>query len=429
MFFCISTFLIIALPGPLDLRGMISIILFLRLVIFDKQNIDLIRKSISNKFFILIIVFSLYLALVDFFSNIQFFTIIRSLILNFTALLLGLITILNGYGKKTIVLAILIAGVFATGDLIYSYFVTGSLMIRRIVDVVFSDFVPSRDIMNHNFFGGLCGFALIIAFLLLITKNVNKIVALILLAVFTLGIIISTSRGTFLSVAFTLVMILLTQHELKINFKKIFISSLIAVILFAIIIFSYSYILSAMNIKTEFADQIYWRLVEEPLSFFNDDFQEYGWDNNKIEGTMRWRYNKILRDLDIFFKHDISKILFGFGTGGYSEIGEITYIGWKRDAYQYSAHNFYINTFVEYGTVGLLIFLLFLFSLTYSALKMVKKGWIQISFVYILFAMLASTFGGDPNLTDDFSYILFGIIIAELILVTFAQNQQTETQN
>ena len=161
------------LPGPLDLRGFISVILFMRLVIFDKKNLDLLRESISNKFFILIILFTSYSALVDYFNGISLFATSRALILNYTSLFIGFVTIINGYGKKTIILAILMAGIFSTGDLIFSYFVKGHLRIVKIIEFLLG--IPSPT-YNHNFFGGLCAFALITVFFLLINKKAPDLV-------------------------------------------------------------------------------------------------------------------------------------------------------------------------------------------------------------------------------------------------------------
>ncbi len=413
------------MPGPLDLRGLISVILVLRLVIFDKQNLDLIKESLSNKFFILIILFSLYSAFIDFDSGYSLFITLKLFILNVVALLLGFLTVLRGYAKRTIVLAILVTGVFAFGDLVYAYAIEGSLLIKRIIDVIISGGTYWES-MNHNFFGGLCGYALITVFLLFITKKIDKVIFFVLSIIFILGIIISTSRMTFLSLTITIVLILITQQGLNINVKKVLISIFATIILFVIVTFSYSYILSAMNIKSEFADKIYFRLVEEPLSFFNEDSQKFGWDNNRVQGSMRWRMYKTLRDADLFFDQKISTILFGFGRGGYKKIGEIQFVG--TESLQYSAHNFYTNLIAEIGLFGLFLFFAFFLSLLHSTLKMIKKGIIHFSLVYLLLYMLIYTFGGDASLTEKFGYILYGGIIAELILAS-NQNQKSETQN
>jgi len=399
----------IEIPGPLDLRGLLSVVIFLRLVILDKNNIDLIRKSISNKLFILIIVFSLYSVVVDLINNVSLLIIIKLLVLNIVALLLGFLTIINGHGKKIIALAILISGIFATGDLIFSYFYRGALLVYKIIDVI----IGKPAAYNHNFFGGLCGIALVTTFLLFITDNARKKTSYILFMVFMLGIIISTSRMTFLTTSTTLFFIIITQYKSKLNLNKVLISGLAGIILIIMVALSYKFVLTTANIKSDFADQIYWRLVEEPLSFFNEDIQEFGWDNNKVQGSIRWRIEKTLRDANVFFQQNASVVFLGFGTGGYKNIMGIEYVGTL--AVRYTAHNFYTNFLSEKGIVGLILFFLFFILLMHNAIKMIKNGLIQFSFVYILFLMIFYTFGGDSNLTDKFGFILYGCVIADII--------------
>ncbi len=404
----------IELPIPLDVRGLLSLSLFLRLIVFDKSNLSVIRESLTNKFFVMIIFISLYSSFVDYFSGISLLKLLRLNILNLVALMLGFITVYNGHGKKIIVLAIVMAGLFSTGDLIFSYFVKGGLLIKRVIDIIVGTL---HQIMNHNFFGAICGHALLISFLLLITKKTNKLIAFILIAIFTLGIVISTSRMTFLAVIATIGVILLTQKTLQLNIKKIFVSFLVGVVLLSIVSLFYSYILSSMNLKSEFANELEFRLIDEPLSFFNDEKQNYGWDDNRVQGTMRWRYYKILRDIDVFFKQNTTKILFGFGTDGYKNIGQVQYRG--NEAYQYSAHNFYINTIAENGVVGLSFILLFIFLLAKNGVQIVINGQIQFSVVYLLIYMLIYSVGGDSNLTGKFAYLLYGSIIGEIIYSKF----------
>lgn len=402
------------LPIPLDLRGILSVSLFLRLIVFDKRNLRLIINSLSNKFFIIIIFFSLYVSLSDYFNATSLLKIIRLNILNFVALLLGFITIMRGQGKKTIVLAILMAGLFSTADLIFSYLTKGSLIIKRIVDV----YITGEHLtFNHNFFGAICGHALITIFLLHLTKGINKIIAYSLIIIFVLGIMVSTSRMTFLSVFLTIIILLLTNKSLQLNIKKIFISGLIGFILIGVVSLSYSYILSAMNIKSEFAEQIHYRLIEEPLSVLEGNEIQKFKGTKRVQGTMRWRYYKILRDMDKFSNQTINKFLFGFGTGGYSKIGQIEYRGGK-EAFQYSSHNFYVNTLSEKGIIGLVFFFIFFLLLIYNILKMAMKGQISFSLVYLLVYMLIYTFGGDPKLTGKFAFLLYGTLIADYILAT-----------
>ena len=87
---------------------------------------------------------------------------------------------------------------------------------------------------------------------------------------------------------------------------------------------------------------------------------------------------------EVFLKQDNNTIFFGYGEGGYNKIGIVEY-KWNGKKWQYTSHNFYTNLVSEVGIVGLFLFLLFLISLLYTVLKMVKQGRLRFSFIYLLF--------------------------------------------
>jgi O-antigen ligase len=408
------------LPGPLDLRGLLSLLIFLRLIVFDKENLNLIRENLTNKFIVMILLFTLFSFLVDFFNGVKLSQSIKNDILNLVTFFIGFVTILSGKAKQTIIIGIFLAGIVSTSDLIFSYFYTGGLYVKRIVDILMGG-INTR--LNHNFFGEICGEALIVSVTLLIYQKKKNILYLILTVVFLLGILISTSRMTFISTFSTILVLLITQKAIQFNLKRVLATGFIFIVIVGTVAVSYTYILNAMNVESKFADQIHYRLIEEPLSIFQDDVQKYGLDDNKVQGTMRWRYYKILEDGDKFFNQNISKILFGFGAGGYTKIGRIQFHAQINTAYQYAAHNFYINTISEIGVVGLLIFLIFFFSLIYTVLKLVRQNLLKNSLVFLLLYMLFYTFGGDPKLTEKFGYLLYGAIIAEYILTLKALDE------
>ncbi|MBK8944264.1 MAG: O-antigen ligase family protein [Ignavibacteriae bacterium] len=399
------------LPGPLDLRGFLSLILFLRIIIFDNNNLNLIRQNISNKFIVIILFFTLYVIINQYFNGGTLFKILRIQILNLVAFFIGFTTVLNGKYKQTILFAILISGLFSTIDLIYSYFLRSSLFIYKVIEYNF--LTPVK--YNHNFFGEICGEAIITAFVLIVFKSKNKLVMLFLLSFFLLGLIISTSRMSFVSSLVTILIIIVTQKSLKLNLKKIFISGFLGILLLTIVAITYSFVLKEMNIKSTFSKQLYYRLVEEPVSIFDEDKVIFGWNENIKKGSMKWRFEKFFTDMTKFFKQNTSKVLFGFGIGGYSKIGEITYTGGK-DAFQYSAHNFYTNTIAEIGLIGLLFFIFFFILLIINILKLVRENSIPIPLVYILIYMFIYTLGGDPNLLEKYAFLLYGGVIAEYLI-------------
>lgn len=413
----------IPLPGPLDLRGLISIALFLRLVFFDKKNVDLIKESLSSKLTILLIIFILYTNAIYFLTGSSIFMTIKVLVLNIVAFLIGYLTIRNGYGKKTIVTAIVLTGILATADLIYTYLVKGSLACIRIIDSL----LGINTLYNHNEFGLLCGEALIITILLNIYKQIDKRTFFILFSISSLGVLISTSRMVIIATIVTLVLIFFFQNEFKINFRKVFSISFVGATLFVIVIFSYSYILSAMNLPTEFADQIYWRLVQEPLSFLGDDTQKFTTQGNEFEGSMTWRIDKVGRDIGVFFAQKNSVVFFGFGQGGYFKIGRIQFK--KGNIFQYASHNFYTNLIAETGTIGLFLFLLIPISTIFYGIKMIKKGKLHFSFIYLILYLFVFSFGASSDLTNKYAYILYGCIVADFIAVLYSKKQINQLEN
>ena len=411
------------LPGPLDLRGLISVALFMRIVIFDKNNFNSIIGITSNGFYILILLFTIYTGLVYFLTGSSILFVFKFLVLNLIGLWLGFITVHRGYGMKTIVLTFLITGIVSTTDLVYSYFSKGKLRIVRIIDLL----TGFNHTFNHNFFGSVCAHALIIAVLLIIYKRIPKKIFYALLIIYSLGILVSTSRMTILTVTVTLLLILITQNEFKINFKKVFNFAFTGVILFVIVFISYAYILSSMNISSKFADQIYWRLVEEPMSFFGEDVQHFSPQGQEVEGSIRWRINQTFRDADVFLHQKSSTVLFGFGYGGHEKIGLVQFKPGTRESYQYAAHNFYTDLVSETGLTGLFLFYLFFLPILYYGIKMIKQGKLHFSLIIIILFMFIDTIGSVPDLTGKVTYILYGCIIAEFVLLK--QSRQSKSQN
>ena len=128
-----------------------------------------------------------------------------------------------------------------------------------------------------------------------------------------------------------------------------------------------------------------------------------------------------MRDAGVFLKQDNNTIFFGYGRGGYSKIGLIQFEGDKK--WQYTSHNYYTDLVSEIGLVGLFLFLLFFITLLYIVLKIVKQGRLSFPFIYLLFYLFFYSLGGNPDLTDNFTYILYGIIISEYLLVKHTVNQ------
>ena len=400
----------VELPGPLDLRGIISIGLLFRLVIFDKENFDLLKQLLSNRFVILLLLFVVYSTIDYLMYGSSILITFRLLILNIVAFLLGFLTVYRGY-QKTIIYTILITAIFSFGDIIYSYLVKGSLYFVKIIDLL----IGGNLVYNHDFFGSMCAQGLVVVIVLYMTRQITKKNYYKLMVTFSLGILISTSRGAILGLVVAFIFIFFIQDEFKINFKKLFGIGSLIIVIFTIILFSYSFILSSLNVSSEFSDEIYYKLVGEPLSLFSDDYNKYNSRGKEKEGTMSWRAGKYTNDIKVFFRQKTKNVLFGFGEEGYFKIGEIT---WGKDGslYQYPSHNFYTNLIAEFGIVGMFLFFLFFLSLFYYAIKLIRQGKLHFSLMYMLFYLVIYSVSHDGDFTEKFGFALYGCIIAEFII-------------
>ena len=124
---------------PLDIRGIVLILLFARLIIFDKENIGLIVNHLfPEKFFYLISTFLLLSLFVALFYSLKLMPQLRSFILLSISMLLGFIVTANDKGKKVFIYSIIIAGLISAFDIFYTFLftnITSSLNITRIIDV------------------------------------------------------------------------------------------------------------------------------------------------------------------------------------------------------------------------------------------------------------------------------------------------------
>ncbi len=412
------------LPGPLDLRGFLTLAFFLRIIVFDKENLNLILNLlITNRLFLLILFFGIYFAIVTYINTNSYLAPIRMFIFEEVGLLLGFITVYKGYAKKAFFSGIIFAGIFSTADLIYSYTISsGTFFNRRILDVLSkSDF---DAFLNHNVFGMLIGIAIVTTFMVAIIKQINKILSFLLFAIFGIGILISTSRGTLLAVfvSFFVGLIVLPKH--LIDFKKIIIVGLKSLLFFSLIIGGYLIFIKSINMDSKFADEIYYRLIEEPQSIFEGKSKEFTSSGSIKVGTIEWRMNQASRDLGVFFNQPLSTQLLGYGEAGYTKIGQKEWTN-KGLLQQYASHNGFVLIIIERGLLGLFIFIVVFIYLLFVSIKSFRKDTSVFPFFIIIVFYLVFSYGAQAQLLGRFAYILFGAIIAQAELFENTEHEES----
>lgn len=405
----------IDLPGPLDLRGLIAIILFFRLIVFDKENLDMIIKHLfKNYLFILILLFEIYFIAISYYTTLTYKIPIRLFIFQMIGLVLGFLAVYRGYAMKTVFIAVIGAGIIGTVDLVYSFGITSQLFVRRVLDVfIKSEFATD---LNHNFFGVLNGFAFVIVYILMLAKQLNKKLSVFLLIVFGSGILLSTSRGVLLAVFIAIILATIMLPKEHIDVKKILSLAIKGFVLVIIIIGSYLIIMSNLNVNSTFSDKVYYRLVEEPMALISGKTSAYrGTSKNLKEGSASWRIKKAFRDFNEFSKLPFFNQLTGFGYKGYFKVGEKEFDHWNQRI-QISSHNGLATIIIERGIIGFVFFFIFNIFLIKKSVSIFKKDITMFPFFIMVIFMFVYTFFAGVLLLDRFGYILMGGIMGQDIL-------------
>ncbi len=407
----------LAVPGPLDARGLLLVLLFSRVILFDKTNMQTIFNYLfRNKYFWQIFLFTIIILVVSLLRLQTFKLPLKEFILAIVSITYGFIVVLDKEGQKTFLYAIIVAGLVSVFDLGLHYYATGAISGRltliRPLDLLM---VRKKITVNHNFPGLLSGVAFAFVYYKYNKEQWGKIVAYPLLFLLGSGIFMSTSRSTLLAVIFVLFFINITGKKKIHSFKKIFLIFISVFILYASFYFIYINFLYKHGAKTNILTTIYYRLYEEPAQIFGSKQKFYDkYSNNSKEGSINFRIRKAKHDLDKFTDRDFIDQMFGLGDNGYKEIGQKRFIENGKYSYLLDAHNGLTMILVETGFVGLFIFLFLSFSLIIKLMKLYNKYNYNLPIMYLYALLFIYTLGQNGELRSSLSFLLIGGMIGNL---------------
>jgi hypothetical protein len=409
--FCFVYRFNVELPGPLDARAILTLFLFFRLIVFDKQNLILLKKYLFRDFnWSLLILF----LLINFYTTFMNYGSLRGLIqgtsLLIISLLLGFIVIINGQGKKVFLYGIGLAGILTTIDILWSTIMFSSLQIRSLFKVVLlRESFTEHTASNHNPMGLICSYALILIFFSWIKKQTPKTISLPLLFFFSLGLLISTSRSSLIAVVIALTILFLVQKEIQFNLNKVLIGFIGTTLFLVSFYFLYNTILSSGQFKSSFIDQTYYRLYEEPMSLIGGNEGKVFNKQGKLkEGNARGRVERSTKDLKKYFRLDLETQLFGIGQGGYriNNFGEDYNVVNPVDA-----HNGYVLILVERGIIGFLLYIAVIISLSFKSFKLLNNNLIDTPLIYIILVLVFYAVAQNSELTQSLAFLFFGAAI------------------
>ena len=397
---------------PLDFRGILLILLFARLVVFDRENIGLIMEHLfPEKFFYLITAFLFLSLFVALFYSLKPIPQIRSFVLLSIGTILGFIVTANNKGKNVFIYSIIISGLISAIDVFYSFLysnMSSSLNMVRVIDVLV---FKNKIYYNQASLGMMCAMGFIYAYLFYIRKEFNRIISLLLMFILGMGVLLSTSRSTILSIIIVFIIVAVLQREITFNFKTIINVFLVCFVFFVSFYFFYNTILKSSDIEKSTLDQVYWRLYGEPLKLFGENVKEFDeYSGKEKEGTMTWRYFRSLDDLNRYSNLSIDKKMFGIGIGGY----EKTNFAHDYMGSVLNAHNGYVLLLVERGLLGLFLFLIFSIGLSIKGMKYTKRYYIHTPLVYLFIMLMIFAIGQNSELTGVPAFLMLGGIIGNI---------------
>jgi hypothetical protein len=408
------------LPLPIDSRGLLTIALFARLYFFDQKNAAIINSYLlKNKIFWLIVIFSLTVIVVPIIHSDKITNLLKDIILNWVALIVGFLILIDNNGKVVFKYSIIVIGSFASIDLLYTNITGGGLHIQRVLDVILQRNVRT---FNHNFPGMLSGLGLFFIYLLHVRKEAPKVITLFLGIFLLSGLILSTSRSALLSLIIIFGLMNFIEEDLRGNIKKFFMMGVGAVIMLVVFFFMYNLFLKTTG-KNNFIDKVYYRLYDEPLQVLGMSRANYDkYSGKEIEGSMKFRAKKWSEDFNKFQNFSLLVQSFGLGPKGYSKISKKEYRTRGKFAgnvrRQLAAHNGYLLLLVERGILGLVLYLLILISVSVSAFRVIRFYQLTTPVIYLFLFIAFYSFAQNAELVSASAYLILGGILGNIYSAT-----------
>jgi O-Antigen ligase len=253
---------------------------------------------------------------------------------------------------------------------------------------------------NHNFYGFICG----IGFLLMLNEGIKNhfrqpVKYLISMPVLFLGVLMSTSRSALFGVAITIIG-LCWMYFGKQEYRKLMSKLMVKGVLTLVgSLVAFALIQKLFVLDNSFIDNIYFRLVEEPLAVFRK-YSGQSYDIQQLD-AMDWRAESAAIAWQVYLHLPPWKQLLGVGIGGYLQNN----LGHN----ELNPHNGYLYLLIESGLIGCLIY----FSLVFWMIKdAIQKHTISSLLLVMLFIMFYSAGQNDELITAS-AMITISSLISE----------------
>lgn len=419
----------VQIPGPLDARGLLLLVLFLRLTFFDKENLPLITGVLfKNPFFYLALTFVVLTFIITFTNEGSLKLSLKDQVLSIISLIMGFVMLSSKKGRNAFIFGLITAGLISVFDLVLHYTRGGVIeekfTIFRLLDLITLTPFEYQWGTNHGFPGYLSGTAFIFVYVNHSRKSWGKKYTIPLMVLLGTGVFLSTSRSTLISIILIMFYINLSQGILKINFRKIIFSTATIIFVYASVYFYYNLALKGSSPSDSLVHKAYYRLYEEPLQIFTDKGKKFDiYTGESIETSSEFRMEKATTDINNFFSKDLFTQMFGYGRGGYKYIGQRIFQE-NDNSYILGAHNGYVVLLVESGVIGLFIFILLTLGLIKKSAKINRWKLLDFPVFYLYLMLMIYVIGQNGELTNSLSFLMIGGMIANVSVIDFEHEQE-----
>jgi len=397
---------------PLNARAMIGLALFGRTLVAAKNEMQ--TGFIANSKILLIIGFTLYTILVTAFNDLLTAAFIKQSFLTLIAVYCGYFYYMKEGNMRYLKLSLILAGIICFSDLAYTYKVYGEFPVQRIyqwllkVPIELDEDGKILEIINHNFYGLICGMAFVVILNGFINqKSPNKLI-LLLLPVMFLGVLMSTSRSTLLGIIVISIVLITRELKHRERAKKAFLLIFLAIGVLFLSLFLFTTLQSYFTLESDFIERISQRLIDEPVAVFN---KHLGMNYNaQALEAMDWREEASADAFAAYMNLQPLEQIFGIGYWGFI-VRDLGRTG-------INPHNGFLLLLIESGVAGLLMYAFLVVSIIRKSIKVNSNiSPMVTTLVFVIFYCI----GQNGELTSSITFLFITTLIAE--------NEQIEWQN
>ncbi|MDP9040408.1 MAG: O-antigen ligase family protein [Bacteroidota bacterium] len=391
------------LPGiPLNIRAIVGIALFIRtLVSANATN----YPSIFSSSAIYIFLFLFYTILVTMAYDLVDASFIKTTSLTVISVFCGYHYFFKTNDYTYLKISLILSGLICFSDLVYTYAAVGKFPVQRIymqilkIPVAVDDKGDFIEVINHGFYGLICGLCFVFLLNEFIHKRATRI-NLLMLPLMFLGVLMSTSRSTLLGIIGIAIYLIGRQLRSRAQSKQAVKLIILGVSVVFLSLFLFTAVKEVFNLNSEFLDSITGRLVDEPVAVF---YKHMGFNYNaQALNALNWREEASANAFDAFLELKSVEQIFGIGFWGFV----VRNLGRNN----LPPHNGMLLLLIESGIVGLVMY-------TTLIIAVIRKSFLTQEtlspLVVALIFIIIYCIGQNGELTTSTTFLFVVSIIAE----------------